>query len=351
MYWRYKVKLGSSLAALAALVTILGSSGLARAESGGGSEVVATIGDRQITKAELNAKIAGQLASIQNQIYKAKKGAIEAIADDYAIDKAARKANLSKEEYLKREVDDKIPAPSDADVQKVYDDNKAKISVPLDKIKPQIVSFIRKQKIAHNRQELLAKLRGENSFKVMLEPPRFQVSADGTAAVGPKDAPVTIVEFSDYECPFCRKVEDTLSEVRKKFADKVRLIYRDFPLPMHQHAAKAAEAARCAEEQGKFWPYHDILFANQTKLDVAGLKANAAKLKLDTKKFDECLDHDKYAEAIKKDSAEGAAVGVRGTPAFFINGRFLDGAQSAQSFEDVIREELDRQAQKQAAAR
>lgn len=350
MYWRYKVKLGSSLAALAALVTILGSGGLARAESGG-SQVVATIGDRQITEAELNAKIAGQMASIQNQIYQVKKRGIDAIADDYAIEKAAKKANLSKDEYLKREADDKTPSPSDAEVQKVYDDNKAKIHQPLDKIKPQIVSFIRRQGIARNRQELLAKLRSENGLKVMLEPPRFQVSTDGTAAVGPKNAPVTVVEFSDFQCPFCRKVEDSLSEVRKKFADKVRLIYRDFPLPMHEHAAKAAEAARCAEEQGKFWPYHDVLFADQTKLDVAGLKASAAKLKLNTKQFDECLDHDKYADGIKKDSAEGAAVGVRGTPAFFINGRFLDGAQSAQSFEDVIREELDRQSQKQAAAR
>lgn len=349
MYWRYKVKLSSSLAAVAALVTILGSGALARAESSG-SQVVATIGDRQITEAELDAKIAGQMASIQNQIYKAKKGAIEAIADDYAIEKAAKKANLSKDEYLKREIDDKIPAPSDAEVQKVYDDNKARISVPLDQIKPQIVNFIRKQKVAKNRQELLARLRSENSLKVMLEPPRFQVSADGTAAVGPKDAPVTIVEFSDFQCPFCRKVEDTLSEVRKKFSDKVRLVYRDFPLPMHQNAPKAAVAARCAEEQGKFWPYHDILFANQTKLDVASLKANAATLKLNTKQFDECLDRDKYAEAIKKDMAEGTTVGVRGTPAFFINGRFLDGAQSAQSFEDVIREELERKTQKQAAA-
>ncbi len=327
------MKLGSSLAALAALVTILGSGGLARAESGG-SQVVATIGDRQITEAELNAKIAGQLASIQNQIYQVKKRGIDAIADDYVIEKAARKANLSKDEYLKREIEDKIPAPTDAEIQKVYDDNKARISVPLEKVKPQIVNFIQKQKTAQKRQELLAKLHAEDTLKVMLEPPRFQVSATGKAAVGPKNAPVTIVEFSDFQCPFCRKVEDTLSEVRKKFADKVRLVYRDFPLPMHKNAPKAAEAARCAEEQGKFWPYHDILFANQTKLDVASLKANAATLKLNTKKFDECLDQDKYAEAIKKDTDEGTAVGVRGTPAFFINGRFLDGAQSAQNFEE-----------------
>ncbi|HTY53792.1 MAG TPA: thioredoxin domain-containing protein, partial [Candidatus Binataceae bacterium] len=213
-------------------------------------------------------------------------------------------------------------------------------------------AFLERQAVAKQRQEVFSKLESQSGLKIMLEPPRVQVATDGTAVTGPKDAPVTIVEFSDFQCPYCKRAEASLTEVRKEYGDKVRTVYRDYPLPIHDHAMKAAEAARCAEEQGKFWPYHDELFSDQSKEDDAGLKATAAKIGLNTKQFDDCLDKDKYAEQIKKDEAYGSTLGVHGTPAFFINGRFLDGAQPPQAFEEVINEELARQGvQKQASSK
>ena len=344
-------KLGTSslLIAVMASVAALSASPAARAASGS-DQVVATIGDRQITEAELNKQIAGQMAMMQNKFYEMKKKAIEQIADDYLAEQEAKKLNISKEAYIKQEIDDKAPPPSEAEVKKFYDDRKEQIHRPYDEIKDQISNFLRRQTLAKRRQEIFGKLESQAGLKILLQPPRLQVATGGSAATGPKGAPVTIVEFSDFQCPYCRRAEDSLTAVRKEYGNKVRTIYRDYPLPIHDHALKAAEAARCAEEQGKFWPYHDALFADQTKLDDAGLKATAAKLKLKTKQFDSCLDSGKYADAVKKDQAYGASLGVHGTPAFFINGRFLDGAQPAQAFEEVINDELAREGQKQASS-
>ncbi|MGD0074970.1 MAG: thioredoxin domain-containing protein [Candidatus Binataceae bacterium] len=339
----------SSLIAVMALVTALGASLASRAEAGD-QTVVATVGHRKITEAELNKEIAPQLASIQNKIYELKKKGIQSIADDYLAEQEAKKLGISKEDYVKREIDDKAPAPSEEEVKKFYDDRKGQIHQPYDKIKDQISAFLRRQTLTKRRQEVYGKLEKDAGFKMLLPPPRVRVAADGSAATGPKNAPVTIVEFSDFQCPFCKRAEDSLTAVRKEYGDKVRTVYRDYPLPIHDHALKAAEAARCAEAQGKFWQYHDALFADQTKLDDAGLKATAAKLGLNTQQFNDCLDHDKFADAVKSDEEYGASLGVHGTPAFFINGRFLDGAQPPQAFEDVINDELSRHGHQQASA-
>ena len=346
----WKTLKSSLLIAVMALVTALSASPAARAASGS-DQVVATVGDRQISEAELNDKIAGQVAMMQNKLYEMKKKAIEAIADDYLAEQEAKKANISKEAYLKREIDDKAPPPSEAELKKFYEDRKAQIHKPYDEIKAQIAAFLTKQAVGKRRQELFSKLQSQAGLKIMLEPPRLQVAADGSATTGPKAAPVTIIEFSDFQCPYCRRAEDSLTAVRKEYGNKLRTVYRDYPLPIHEHAMKAAEAGRCAEEQKKFWPFHDAMFADQSKLDDSSLKATAATLGLNTKQFNDCLDQDKYADAIKKDAAYGASLGVHGTPAFFINGRFLDGAQPPQAFEEVINDELARQGQKQASSR
>jgi len=337
------------LVAATGLVAAFSAVPAARAAAGG-DQVVATVGDKQITEAELNERIAGQMAMMQNKVYDMKKKAIEAIADDYLAEQAAKKDGISKDAYIKREIDDKAPPPSEAEVKKFYEDRKAQIHKPYDEIKDQIAAFLTKQAVTKRRQEVFSKLQSEAGLKIMLEPPRIQVASDGSATTGPKDAPVVIIEFSDFQCPYCRRAESSLTEVRKEYGNKVRTVYRDYPLPIHDHAMKAAEAARCAEEQGKFWPFHDELFNDQSKLDDAGLKASAAKIGLNTKQFDDCLDHDKYADQIKKDEAYGASVGVHGTPAFFINGRFLDGAQPPQAFEEVINDELTRQGQQKQAS-
>jgi len=162
---------------------------------------------------------------------------------------------------------------------------------------------------------------------------------DDDPVLGDKDAPVTIVEFSDYECPFCGRFwSETLPKIKEQYirTGKVKLVYRDFPLPIHSNAQKAAEAAECADDQGQFWVYHDKLFENQRALGMANLKGYAKDLGLDTEAFDDCLDSGKHADEVKADLEDGADGGVSGTPAFFINGVPVSGAQPFEEFQRII---------------
>jgi len=169
-----------------------------------------------------------------------------------------------------------------------------------------------------------------------------QVSADDDPALGPQDAPVLIVEFSDFQCGYCaRFTTETLNQILDTYGNQVRFVYRDFPLTsMHPYAQKAAEAAQCAYEQGKYWEYSDLLFQNQQALDVDSLKGYAQQLGLDTDAFNECLDSGRYTSEVQNDFAQGQSYGVTGTPTFFINGRLLVGAKPFSAFQAMIAEEL-----------
>ena len=175
-----------------------------------------------------------------------------------------------------------------------------------------------------------------------MEAPRVNVASADHPSRGAASAPVTIVEFGDFQCPFCRAAENSLEEVRQKYGDQIRVVYMDFPLSFHSHAMDAARAARCAADQDKFWPFHDALFLDQKKLEPNDLKQTAAKLGLDSNKFNSCFASDKHDASIRKDIAEGNKLGVTGTPTFFINGRELMGAQPPEKFNEVIDEELAR---------
>ncbi len=174
-----------------------------------------------------------------------------------------------------------------------------------------------------------------------------EVSVDDDAVKGNPDAPVTIVEFSDYECPFCaRFFRDTLPQITKNYIEtgKVKYVFRDFPLGFHPNAVPAAIAAECVREQegdDAYYEYHDVLFENQTALDAASLKSYAADFDIDQSQFESCLDSEKYKAEVAEDLAEGQKYGVRGTPGFFINGVPLSGAQPYAAFEAAIEAALD----------
>jgi protein-disulfide isomerase len=176
---------------------------------------------------------------------------------------------------------------------------------------------------------------------LLFEPVRVPVDPIGPAK-GPADAPVTLVEFSDFQCPFCARFVATLEMVREKYGDKVRLVFRQYPLPFHPNAAKAAEASLCAWEQGKFWEMHDAMFANQQALAVENLKAKAAGLGLNADSFNRALDAGKYADEVQADVAAAQKAGVSGTPALFVNGRFISGAFPLDQVTQVIDDELRR---------
>jgi protein-disulfide isomerase len=309
---------------------------------------VATYGNgEKITYGELNERIKEPLANLEKQKYQTRKQGLEGFVVEKLVKAEAAKRNLTEEQLVKAEVDDKIPAPPDADVKKMYDDAKGRLppGTTFEQVKPQIVDFINSSKKQERAREYFNELKKTANVQITLpEPPkapaeRKEVAATGPAR-GPEKAPVTIVEFSDFQCPFCSRAIKTVDEVMKAYPNDVRLVFRQFPLEFHKQAPKAAEAALCAADQNKFWEFHDTLFANQSALQPDKLKEHAKTVGLDTAKFNKCLDSGEKAAAVKTDQEAGQKVGVNGTPAFFINGILLSGAQPFDEFKSVIDAEL-----------
>jgi protein-disulfide isomerase len=311
---------------------------------GGDSTVVATVGSHKITEAELDTKVKPEMAALESKIYDLKHQALESMADDYLLEQAAKKDKLTVPEYLKKEIGDKAPQVTEADARKYYDQRKGPGTPPFDQIKTRLIAALQNQSDQEQREKVLVALRKETPTKILITAPRVEVASAGHPSLGAADAPIIIVEFSDFQCPFCKRVEPALKEIREKYGDKVRLVYMDYPLPMHSHALDAAKAGRCAAEQGKFWPYHDAMFADQSHESPADLKAIAKNLGLDTAKFDTCFDQAKYEAGVRADMEQGKQLGIDGTPAFFINGRMLVGAQPAENFNQMIEEELSSKA-------
>ncbi len=307
----------------------------------GADEPLATVGDKTFTRAEIEARVKSKLIEIETQRYDVlREGLDEAVAEElYKREAAARK--ISVEQLEKDEVEAKVPAPTDAEIQKLYDDNKEELQgQTLEQVKPQIVEYIKDEKSTGRRAAFIQELKVKYKASVKLRAPTVQVATGGRPERGKANAPVTIITFSDYECPFCKRGEDSVQKVVDTYGDKVRVVFRDYPLPFHPRARPAAEAAACANAQGKFWEYNKKLFANQSALADDNLKTYAKDVGLDTAKFDECFSKKQFSAAIDKDIADGVAVGVNGTPAFFINGRSLSGAQPFEKFKEVIDEEL-----------
>jgi len=303
--------------------------------------VLAEIGNHKITQQEVDSKI-------KMQLYDARKEAVDQLVDDYLLQQAAKKEKLSVADYVKREINDKVVAEvNDATAKKFYDDNKDRIPAlktagSFDQIKDRLIAALRQRDAQQQHEQLLARLRKESDTKILLEPPRIDVnlSAASHPTLGPKNAPITMIEFADFQCPFCKRSEDAVKAVHDKYGDKVRLVFMDFPLSFHPHAMPAANAARCAAAQDKFWQFHDALFADQSKLEPADLKATAKTLGLDTAKFNACFDKNQYSQAIQKDLEEGHKLNVTGTPTFFIDGREIVGAEPPENFENIIDQEL-----------
>ena len=254
----------------------------------------------------------------------------------------ATAAGKSTEQLLSENA--KAGTITDADVDAFYTQLQAQRPQglpPKESIAAQIKTHLQGQKEQEARNAYLDTLRTKYKAETILSEPRLEVAADGPAR-GPATAPVTIVEFSDFECPFCARVVPTLEQVKEKYGDQVRIVFRQYPLDMHPNAAKAAEASLCAQDQGKFWEMHDAMFADQKKLAVADLKATAGTLGLDAAAFGSCLDSGKHGPKVKEDMKAGVLAGVSGTPALFVNGRFLNGAVPFEAIAEVVDDELAR---------
>jgi protein-disulfide isomerase len=310
--------------------------------------VVATFGDGQkITLGELNERIKEPLANLEKQKHQLRKQGLDGFVVERLVQAEAKKRGMTEDDYFKAEIDDKIAQPPEAEVRKLYDESKERLppGTTYEQVRPQIVDFLTGSQKQEQARALFEQLKKDANIQIMLpEPPRpaperKEVAATGPAR-GPATAPITIVEFSDFQCPFCSRASKTVDEVVQAYPEQVRLVFRQFPLDFHEQAPKASEASLCANDQGKFWEYHDVLFANQRALEVPKLKEYAQQVGLDGGKFNECLDSGRKAEVVQADLAAGKKVGVTGTPAFFINGIMLSGAQPIDEFKSVIDAEL-----------
>jgi protein-disulfide isomerase len=305
--------------------------------------VVAVVDGKEITEPALRERIRGELLRLETQIYEVRRNGVDELISEYLLEQAAKARGLSADQLLKQEVDWKIGGVTPKDVEDFYTANQSRIRKPLDEVRGQILNYLQQTRLNDARREYLKGLRDKAQVKLFLKPPVIDVSAGEAPFKGPQDAPITIVEFSDFQCPFCKQVVSVLSQVLEQYPGRVKLAFRDFPIPtIHPHAQKAAEAAHCAEEQGKFWEYHDLLFAKQDELPTENFVDYARSLGLEAAAFQTCLESHRQRDRVEHNHADGMKAGVSGTPAFFINGRLLSGAQPLEAFKTMIDEELER---------
>ncbi|HUK37412.1 MAG TPA: thioredoxin domain-containing protein [Vicinamibacterales bacterium] len=313
----------------------------------GPNDVVAIVGNTSLTLADVDQRAMQQPANefgstkLVLAIYEARRNAIDDLTGEKLIDIEAKARGISTAALIDQEITSKIQTVTDADVSAWYNANQSRVQgASLDQVRAPIRNLLTQQRTAVVYQGFVEQLKLKTPVRIMLEPPRQKIATADSPSEGPADAPIELVEFSDFQCPFCLRAHPVVKQVLTTYGNKIRFVYRNYPLPSHPNAFPAAEAAQCANEQGQFWAYHDRLFADQSKLSDADLKASAAALGLDAAKFNACVDAHKYKARIDTDMQAGNDAGVNGTPAFFINGRLLNGAQPYDEFKKVIDEEL-----------
>jgi protein-disulfide isomerase len=252
------------------------------------SAVVARVGGNNLTMADLQQKEGGKLLQAEYQYYLNERKALEELIDNQLLADEARRRNISLDELLNTEVYKGVKDPTEDQLEVYYEGLDTK--EPYEAVRADVLAHIRELRRTKARAAFVENLRTQARIDVLLMPPSADINIAKANTKGQQDAPVVFVEFADYECPYCQKVNPQLQQLKKEYGDKLTLVFKDFPLPMHHSAEKAAEAARCAGEQGKYWEYHDVLFYSK-QLDVDALKEHARVLKLDGDKFDMIVEH------------------------------------------------------------
>jgi protein-disulfide isomerase len=305
------------------------------------SEPVAVAGNQVVSRSEMLAALRNQLRQLEIQTYELKRKALDEMINEKLLEMEARTQGVSAEELVRREADSKLSPVTETELMAYYFGQAERLNLPFDEVKEQLEHTLQQIKLQQERQAFVRRLREKYPVTILIRPPTTSIPLDTSRAKGKADAPVTLVEFSDFQCGFCRNASTTVKEIAQKYSSDVRVIFRDFPLrTMHPQAWMAAEASRCAADQGKFWEYHDLLFANQNNLDRIGLLTQASKLNLDQKAFETCLDSRKHNTDVARDVKDGTDAGLTGTPGFFVNGVFLNGALPAAAFEKAVEDEL-----------
>ncbi|HEV7922460.1 MAG TPA: thioredoxin domain-containing protein [Thermoanaerobaculia bacterium] len=303
---------------------------------------VATIGKQSITQEELDRAVGSRLMRLRTEEYSIKKTALDDLIAERLLAAEAAKRGITVEELLKTEVGGRISVPTREEVEPFYEGTKERFGGSKEEAIAQIIEGMKRQRIATRTAEYVKSLREAAGVKILLEPPRAKIDLAGPTR-GNAKAPVTIVEFSDFECPFCSRAHQTMQKIEDKYGENVKFVFLDYPLAIHRTAPRAAAAARCAADQDKFWEMHDRFFSKSGgPVQDADIRKYATESGVDMAKFNTCLDSGKYADSWKEGQAAGAKLGVQSTPTFFVNGRMVVGAAPLESFASVIDEELAR---------
>lgn len=338
--------LSSSILFAAVVVSSVGVvNGQTNTDKESGAPVVAIInGERKITRTEIDDLIGSQVFSLEERLYTLRKNALDNLITKIVLEQEARARGITVE-HLKKELMPETVEINQSQVEEVYSDNMGGLgNMPEDEAKQRIKLDLESRERLERYKTVLAALKAKSKIAVILPepiPPTLKISEDGPAIGGPKNAAVTIIEFSDFQCPYCKQASSTVKQVLKSYGDKVRLVFKHLPLPIHPEAFRAAQASVCAGEQGKFWEYHDGLFGSDS-LSGEALTRLAANLGLDTKEFSACLDSETSRAAVAKDIRESRKADIQATPTFIVNGKLLKGARGLEDFKRMIDEEIER---------
>jgi protein-disulfide isomerase len=310
------------------------------------SAVAARAAGKDISIAEVDARLGDELTKLNEQVYVLRRDAADRLAVEMLVKQAAQRDNVAEDEWLKRKVEPHIEPPTQQEIEQLYEKVKERLDpgTSVEAVRTQLTATLYREARGQLVRKVFEQLKKEAGYELILERPartRKAVDAIGPSK-GPANAPITMVVFSDFQCPFCGRSNGVVDRVMKNYGNTIRLVFRQFPLKMHRDASRAAEASLCADVQGKFWAFHDLLFSNQSDLSQEALAAHAKALSLDLAQFGTCLDSGAMAAKVQKDLTDGNRAGVDGTPAFFINGLMLSGARPEADFYDLIESELKR---------
>jgi protein-disulfide isomerase len=315
----------------------------AQAEVGAEDPVVAKIGDEVITASELETMVGSSLVSLRQKIYDTKVAKLQDEIYRRLLKQAAAAEGVSEADYVRARVDQAVGEPDPGEVVKLMSQYRAQLAEDDVQARNQVVQALKQRERQRLAEELREKLFAEAGVSILLEPPRVAFTVpEGTPSRGPDDAPVVMIEYTDFQCPFCTRVQPTIKELLNRYDGQLRHVFKNLPLPMHAEAPLAGAAALCAQDQGKFWDLHAWLFANQRTLSRTSIVDQAGVLGMDTEVFAKCIDDGTYNERVRAEMAEANSYGITGTPGFLINGRVVSGAQPIETFVEIIDDELAR---------
>jgi protein-disulfide isomerase len=314
--------------------------------------VVGRVGDQPVTMADLDEAwqqndAASRIRMLQD-LYDTRRQTLDIVIGEILVGRAATARGMTRDDLLAAELPSRTLPITDVDITRLYEQNRNAFQGRTQaQMEPEIRAFLEQQRPTQALYAYMNELRAvADDVQVSLDPPRTSIEVGADDPVfGPPGAAVEIVEFSDFQCPFCQQLVGTLEQLKTAFGSDIRLVFKDYPLPSHAQAFKAAEAGNCANQQGKFWEMHDTMFSRQSELGVDDLKRHAGELGMDQAAFDTCLDSGGFAEQVNADLLAGQRYGVSSTPTVFINGRAVMGAAPYELFNEIIREELERAAQ------